>query len=64
MTQIEKDTLQALCHLQRTFKKIYSYHVAMEINRCERQARIYLARLESTGLVCRPNGGRGGWVVA
>lgn len=64
LTDIELAVLQALRELQRSFKRVYSYHVGMEINRSERTARLYLARLEAAGLVTHPKGWRSGWVIA
>lgn len=64
LTDIELAVLQALRELQRTFNKVYSYHVAMEINKSERMARYYLARLEAAGLVTHPGGWKSGWLVA
>lgn len=63
LTDMELAILQALRELPRTFKRIYSYHVAMEINKSERTARYYLARLEAAGLVTHPKGRRSGWVM-
>ena len=64
LSEIELQILRALRELRRTFKRVYSYHVAMEIDRGERMARYYLARLEAAGLVRHPKGNRSGWVAA
>lgn len=64
MTEIEQAILQALRELTRWMERVYSYEIAAEIDKSARQARNYLKRLEDAGLVKRPNGKRGGWVVA
>ncbi|MEO8608890.1 MAG: hypothetical protein ABI690_13445 [Chloroflexota bacterium] len=64
VTDVDLAILQALRELRRTFRRVYSYHVAMEINKGERMTRYYLVRLESAGLVVRPLGRHSGWVAA
>lgn len=64
LNDVELQVLQALRELRHSFKRIYSYHVAMEIGKGERMARYYLARLEAAGLVTRPKGKLSGWMAA
>lgn len=64
LSEVELQVLQALRELRHHFTRVYSYHVAMEINKCERTARYILARLEAAGLVARPAGKLSGWVAA
>lgn len=64
MTEIEQMVLEALRELTHWIERVYSYEIAAEIDKSARQARNYLARLEKAGLVRRPYGKRGGWVVA
>ena len=63
MSAMEQDILAALRRLQRQWARVYAKHLALEVYYCESQVRAYLRRLEAAGLVERPGGRRGGWVV-
>ena len=64
MTETDRKVLDALRTLRRTFNRVYSWQVAMEIEMSERTARYRLCRLEQARLVQRPYGKQSGWLLA
>lgn len=63
MSPYEQDVILPLVRRLNETGAILSARLAVEINRSERMARVYLSRLEKAGAVCRPKGKRKGWMV-
>lgn len=63
MGELDRKVLEALRTLRRTYKRVYAWQIAIEIEKSERTARYRLCNLEQAGLVDRPNGKQSGWIL-